>query len=82
MSELQRTAGAEPGRQSIFELLSAYHRSLDSMRVWLDEADLSEVERIGIADAWQSEMRDWFRVHGYCFGCNRPLARCRCDLDS
>jgi len=49
------------------------------MRAWLDEADLPDVERIGIADAWQAEMAAWFRQHGYCFGCNRPLDRCDCS---
>ena len=72
---------AAPSRErrlTIFELLSEYHRSLDSMKRWLETADLSESERIGIADAWQHEMVDWFRSHGYCFGCNRPLDRCHC----
>lgn len=69
--------GEEP--KSIFELLSAYHRSLENMKAWLHEATLSEVERIGIIDAWQDEMREFFAVHGYCFGCNRNLERCECE---
>jgi len=65
--------------KSIFELLSAYHRSLENMKAWLHEASLSEVERIGIIDAWQDEMREFFALHGYCFGCNRCLDRCDCE---
>lgn len=64
---------------SIFELLSEYHRSLESMQSWLSSAELTESERMGIADAWQHEMAEWFRSHGYCFGCNRSLDRCECD---
>jgi len=63
---------------TIFDLLTAYHRSLDNMTSWLDEAGLDEIERVGIADAWLSEMSDWFRSHGYCFACNRSLDRCCC----
>ncbi|UCF68248.1 MAG: hypothetical protein JSV80_02800 [Acidobacteriota bacterium] len=73
-------SGPEGGAQTIFELLTAYHRSLDAMKQWLDEAGLSDVERISIADAWQAEMTDWFREQGYCFACNRPLRRCGCAV--
>lgn len=66
---------------TIFDLLSAYHRSLDNMRAWLDEAEFDEVERMGIVDAWQAEMMEWFRSHGYCFGCNKALQRCGCSED-
>ncbi|RMG43155.1 MAG: hypothetical protein D6718_12855 [Acidobacteria bacterium] len=71
--------GGNDAPLTIFDLLTAYHRSLETMRAWLDEADMTDVERAGIADAWQAEMAEWFRRHGYCFGCNRPLARCSCD---
>ncbi|GEM_PF-2377194 len=64
---------------TIFDLLSSYHRSLENMKAWLDEANLSSEERIGIADAWQEEAFAWFHSHGYCFACNRNLQRCRCD---
>lgn len=67
--------------RTIFDLLQDYHRSLRNMHAWLDEAGLDEVERVGIADAWQAEMRAWFRAHGFCFGCNRPLERCDCDQE-
>lgn len=71
------TTMTEP-RPTIFELLTTYHRSLEDMKSWLDEAGLSAVERAGIADAWQSDMNAWFRANGYCFACNRTLSRCRC----
>jgi hypothetical protein len=63
---------------TIFQLLSEYHRRLDDMKERLDDDEIGEVERIGIADAWQAEMDEWFRSHGYCFACNRSLARCAC----
>lgn len=69
-------------RLTIFELLSEYHQSLESMRLWLETADLDDAERIGIADAWQDEMAEWFHQNGYCFGCNRPLERCGCPPDA
>ena len=69
----------EAPKRSIFELLSTYHRSLENMKTWLDAAGFSEVERIGLADAWQAEMTAWFREQGYCFACNKPLRRCTCE---
>lgn len=71
--------GAEARQLTIFELLTEYHRSLETMELWLESADLTDSERIGIADAWQQEMAEWFRGQGYCFGCNRPLDRCQCE---
>ena len=65
--------------KTIFELLSEYHRSLDNMKGWLQEYPLDESERIGIVDAWQQEMKDYFQTNGFCFACNRPLTRCRCE---
>ena len=69
-----------PGRSplTIFDLLTAYHRSLENMKAWLAEAGLDPDERAAIADAWQEDMVAWFREHGYCFVCHRPLERCRC----
>src|SRR6185503_17512942 len=64
--------------KSIFQLLSEYHTSLDNMRSWLHDSTLDEVERMGIIDAWQEEMKQYFQKHGFCFACNRPLGRCRC----
>ncbi len=48
------------------------------MKAWLAEAGLDPDERAAIADAWQEDMVAWFREHGYCFVCHRPLERCRC----
>ena len=70
--------GATHGK-TIFELLSEYHRSLDTMRSWLVGSPLDDVERVGIVDAWQEEMRQYFERNGFCFACNRPLPRCRCE---
>jgi hypothetical protein len=64
--------------KNIFQLLSEYHTSLDNMRSWLHDSTLDEVERMGIIDAWQEEMRQYFKKNGFCFACNRPLLRCRC----
>lgn len=64
--------------RSIFQLLSAYHQSLENMRVWLSEVELSDLERIAIVDAWQDEMKQWFGENGYCFACSKPLGRCNC----
>ena len=66
---------------TIFDLLTAYHQSLDNMKAWLDEAGFDEIERIGIADAWMAEMSAWFESQGYCFACNKELARCECVED-
>ncbi len=66
-------------KPTIFELLTAYHQSLDNMKAWLEEADLDEVARMGIADAWQAEMTASFEAQGYCFACNRELDRCTCS---
>ncbi len=49
------------------------------MKGWLGESGLAESERMGVVDAWQQEMLDYFRENGFCFACNRPLARCRCE---
>ena len=68
-------------KPSIFELLTAYHQSLENMKAWLDEAGFDEVERIGIVDAWMAEMSAWFESQGYCFACNRELDRCDCVED-
>lgn len=77
MSTTEQTVSEEP--RSIFELLSAYHQSLENMRLWLAEADLNDLERIAIVDAWQDEMKQWFGENGYCFACNKPLGRCNCN---
>lgn len=76
--EAERDNGTQ-GEESIFDLLTAYHRSLENMKAWLDEAGFDEVERMGIVDAWQAEMSEWFRSKGYCFACNRRVEHCHCD---
>ncbi|MFN7964427.1 MAG: hypothetical protein U0V87_01910 [Acidobacteriota bacterium] len=77
MSSMESTVREQP--RSIFELLTAYHSSLDNMRLWLSEAEFSDVERIAIVDAWQAEIKQWFSENGYCFVCSKPLARCDCN---
>ncbi|MDQ7008215.1 MAG: hypothetical protein Q9Q40_13400 [Acidobacteriota bacterium] len=77
-NDTEPTEGAG-GESTIFDLLTAYHRSLENMAAWLDEAGFEEVERMGIVDAWQAEMTEWFRSKGYCFACNRRLELCHCD---
>lgn len=79
MTDSQPAERTGPSALTIFDLLTAYHKSLDSMKAWLAEAPMSELERIAIADAWQAEMRAWFRDNGFCFACNRPLVRCTCE---
>ena len=64
--------------KSIFQLLTEYHTSLDNMRSWMHDSTLDEVERMGIIDAWQEEMKQYFKKNGFCFACNRPITRCRC----
>ncbi|MBP7148945.1 MAG: hypothetical protein KBD01_15550 [Acidobacteria bacterium] len=76
MDRASKKASAE--RPSIFECLTTYHRNLDRMMEWLEHSGLSHVDRVAIADAWQDDMRAWFREQGYCFACNRELGRCRC----
>jgi len=68
--------------KNIFKLLSEYHRSLENMKSWLTlrpRHPSLDVERVGIVDAWQEEMKEHFRRHGFCFACNRSLSRCRCE---
>ena len=73
------TAATAMRTKSIFQLLTEYHTSLENMRSWLHDSTLDEVERMGIIDAWQEEMKQYFQKHGFCFACNRPLGRCRCE---
>jgi hypothetical protein len=65
--------------KTIFQVLTDYHRSLDNMKSWLAELSIDHVERVGLVDAWQEEMKEYFQRNGFCFGCNRPLPRCRCE---
>lgn len=67
---------------TIFELRTAYHDSLDNMRVWLGDSALSGnltvLDRLSILDAWQQEMLEFFERNGYCMQCSRRLSRCAC----
>lgn len=62
----------------MFRLLRAYHQSRENIRLLLDLSDMADYEKMGFIDAWQEEMADFFARHGYCFACNRRLARCEC----
>lgn len=71
---------AATGRKAkIFELLRIYHQSRENIRLLLDLSDMADYEKMGFIDAWQEEMADYFARHGYCFACNRELARCDCE---
>ncbi len=69
----------------IFELRRAYHDSLSNMRGWLGDTHLSNrlstIDRLSILDAWQQEMVEFFEGNGFCFICNRHLARCHCAVE-
>lgn len=74
-----RAASAPARRKRIFELLRAYHRSRENIRLLLDMSDMADFEKMGFIDAWQEEMADFFAENGYCFACNRRLGRCACE---
>lgn len=65
--------------QRIFELLRVYHRSRENVRLLMEMSGMADYEKMGFIDAWQEEMADYFARHGYCFACNRLLARCGCE---
>ena len=67
-----------PSGHRIFDLLRAYHRSRENIRLLIDLSAMTDYEKMGFIDAWQEEMADYFARHGYCFACNRPLDRCDC----
>ena len=69
---------AAAGKRRIFELLRVYHQSRENIRILLEMSSMSDYERMGFIDAWQEEMADFFAGHGFCFACNRLLARCDC----
>ena len=70
-------AGRE--RRRIFDLLRVYHESRDNIRLLLDLSRMNDYEKVGFIDAWQEEMAEYFAQNGYCFACNRELARCDCE---
>lgn len=69
---------SHPNRR-IFELLRAYHQSRENIRTLINLSPMSDYEKVGLIDAWQEEMADFFAENGYCFACNRLLARCQCE---
>ena len=67
------------GRRRIFELLRLYHQSRENVRLLVEMSGMADFEKLGFIDAWQEEMAEYFERNGYCFACNRPIARCRCE---
>ena len=66
-------------RKTSEELREIYRRSLENMRDWLRDSSLRADERAGVVDAWQEDLRAFFRDHGHCFSCERPLDHCTCS---
>jgi hypothetical protein len=79
MTTTRAPGATAAGRKRIFELLRAYHRSRENIRLLLEMSDMADFEKMGFIDAWQEEMADFFAENGYCFACNRRLARCACE---
>ncbi|MFQ5671105.1 MAG: hypothetical protein ACE5HD_11400 [Acidobacteriota bacterium] len=68
-----------PRRKTTAEIMSIYRQSLENMREWLESSTLRLDEKLGILDAWQEELRAFYREHGHCYGCDRPLDDCSCS---
>lgn len=60
------------------ELALIYRRSLDNMRSWMSDSPLRVDEKLGIIDAWQEELRLFFRENGHCYACCEQLDSCLC----
>ncbi|NIV39556.1 MAG: hypothetical protein GWN58_62150 [Anaerolineae bacterium] len=60
------------------ELNTIYVRSLENMRLWLSDSPLRFDEKLGIIDAWQEELRLFYKEHGHCFACCQLLDACLC----
>jgi hypothetical protein len=60
------------------ELTQIYRRSLQNMREWMGDSPLRFDEKLGIIDAWQEEMRIFFRENGHCYACGEQLDGCLC----
>jgi hypothetical protein len=71
-------SGLHDSKHKIFDLLRIYHESRENIRLLVELSTMADYEKIGFIDAWQEEMADFFRQNGYCFACNRALARCDC----
>ena len=60
------------------ELTVIYRRSLENMRQWLGDSPLRFDMKLGIIDAWQEELRLFFKENGHCYACSSPLDGCLC----
>lgn len=69
---------AMPDPKSTEELMRIYRRSLENMKEWLQDSSLRFDEKLGIIDAWLEELREFYRVNGHCFACEKPLDHCTC----
>jgi len=76
--DLKKDVDGSSATSRIFELLRIYHQSRENIRLLLEMSRMADYERMGFIDAWQEEMADFFARNGYCFACNRLLARCEC----
>ena len=57
------------------ELTVIYRRSLENMRQWLGDSPLRFDMKLGIIDAWQEELRLFFKENGHCRFDSRYLLR-------
>ena len=60
------------------ELTRIYRRSLQNMREWMGDSPLRFDEKLGIIDAWQEELRIFYRENGHCYACSEQLDSCLC----
>ena len=58
--------------------MRVYKRSLENMKDWLRDSPLRLDERLGIVDAWQEELKAFYKQHDHCFACDHVLDDCRC----
>ena len=61
------------------ELTQIYRRSLQNMREWMGSSPLRFDEKLGIIDAWQEELRIFYRENGHCYACGEQLDGCLCS---
>ena len=67
------------GLKSTEDLMRIYRQSLKNMKEWLRDSPMRLDEKLGILDAWQEELKAFYRQHGHCFACDQPLPNCRCE---
>ncbi|MFQ5766727.1 MAG: hypothetical protein ACE5ID_01905 [Acidobacteriota bacterium] len=67
------------GKKTAEDLMRIYRHSLANMKEWLADSPLRLDEKLGIIDAWQEELRAFYREHGHCYGCDEPLDQCTCE---